>query len=74
MLKNFLFGSSITNTPNVTVLGGRKPVQTLIINNTAVVGVDATANLRPKVRIEVAISNPVPMVLKITDHVQFAAV
>jgi len=43
MLKNFLFGSSVTNPPNVTILGGRTPTQTLIINNTAIAGVDATA-------------------------------
>jgi hypothetical protein len=43
MLKNFLLGSSTTTPPNVTLIGGRKPVQTLIIDNTGVVGVDATA-------------------------------
>lgn len=43
MLKNFFFGSSTTSPPNIAVLGGRSPVQSIVINNTANAGVDATA-------------------------------
>jgi hypothetical protein len=43
MLKNFLLGSSTTTAPNITLIGGRKPVQSIIIDNSGAVGVDATA-------------------------------
>lgn len=41
--KNVKFGTMKTTPPNPVLLGGRAPIQTLIIDNTAVAGVNATA-------------------------------
>jgi hypothetical protein len=43
MGKDILFGTMTASPPNVQVLGGRIPVQSLIVNNTGVVGYDSTA-------------------------------
>lgn len=43
MGKDVLFGTMTATPPNVQVLGGRIPVQSLIVDNTAVVGYDSTA-------------------------------
>jgi hypothetical protein len=43
MGKDILFGTQTVTPPTAQVLAGRAPVQALIINNTGVVGVDATA-------------------------------
>jgi hypothetical protein len=56
MLKSFLFGTSQTNPPDVVVLGGRKPVQTLITG--AATDFDADWNINPWCYIAEKLTHP----------------